>query len=276
MRSIKTTPMPMHDAPLRDDPVALRSPTLVRLFSRYARRFIKKNFHALRLAGSGQSRLPTDCPVIVYCNHPSWWDPLILLALTDSLCHGRPGYGPIDNAMLDKYRFMRRIGVFGIEPGATRGARRFLRVGARVLQQPGAVLMVTAQGAFTDPRARPVQLKPGVEALLQRVPHAVCVPLAIEYPFWNERYPEALCRIGTPLESKARNIQQMLVEELTHTMNLLAADAICRDPARFATIVGGSVGIGGIYDQGRRLKTLLNGKRFNPAHGEPESMEESK
>lgn len=260
----------MRSAGLRDDPVAARSPVRVRFFYRYTRHYLHKNFHALRLSRTGPARLPPSRPAIVYSNHPAWWDPLVIVALGDARFPGRPGYGPMDSAALEQYGFLRRVGVFGIEPGTRRGATRFLRMGARILQQPEAVLWVTAQGEFTDVRARPVRLKGGVATLLKRIDDVVCIPLAIEYPFWNERYPEALCRFGEAFGSDAGENEQTLATRLTKTMDALAAEAISRDPARFTTIVQGKVGIGGVYDAGRRLKALLSGRRFNPAHSETE------
>jgi 1-acyl-sn-glycerol-3-phosphate acyltransferase len=258
--------VPLRSQPPADDPVALRSPGRVRFFSRYMRRYLQKNFHAFRISREGLPRLPPDRPAIVYCNHPAWWDPLLVIVLGDAFFAGRPGYGPMDSAMLAKYGVMRRIGLFGVEPDTRRGAARFLRVGAHILQQPDAMLWVTAQGGFTDVRARPLRLKGGVAALLDRVDNAVCLPLAIEYPFWNERYPEALCRFGEAVDNSVGDIESALVDSLTETMDALAAEAMSRDPARFETIVGGAVGIGGVYDAGRWLKALLRGRRFDPSH----------
>ena len=47
------------------------------------------------------------------------------------------------------------------------------------------------------PATRPVRLRPGLAHLARRVPGATIVPLALEYPFWDERTPEALCRFGS-------------------------------------------------------------------------------
>jgi 1-acyl-sn-glycerol-3-phosphate acyltransferase len=253
------------------DPIAARSPTLVRFTSRYMRRFMQRNFHAVRMAKPGPAQLPPDRPVIVYCNHPAWWDPAFIIVLASTYFPNRLSYGPMDSAALGKYGFMRRIGLFGVEPGTRRGAAQFLRISLRILQQSDAVLWITAEGAFTDARVRPVRLQPGVAALMRRVPNAVCVPLAIEYPLWNERYSEALCRFGEPLDAgEVADARQTLEARLTETMDRLAAEAITRDPSRFDTVLEGAVGIGGIYDVWRRLKALVHRQGFNAAHGDPD------
>ncbi len=165
---------------------------------------------------------------------------------------------------------MRRIGIFGIEPGTRGGAAEFLSVGAGILADPRRMLWVTAQGRFSDPRERPIGVRPGVARLLRRVPGAVALPLAVEYPFWTEKSPEALARFGRPQREP-----DGLEMALTETMDRLAEDALARDPARFATVLEGSAGIGGVYDLGRRARAALRGERFRPEHL-PENGAESR
>jgi hypothetical protein len=103
----------------------------------------------------------------------------------------------------------------------------------------------------------------------------VLLPLALEYPFWNERFPEALLRFGSPIEAGAlagertSNLLDHLEGELGANMDRLARLGMSRDPTRFDTLLIGNAGIGGVYDFWRRIKTGIRGKRFTAAH-EPE------
>lgn len=251
--------------------IAARSPALCRFFGSVMRRQMQRHFHAVRVAKAGPPRLPQGRAAIVYSNHPSWWDPALFIVLTTTLLRGRKGYGPMEAAQLERYRFMRRIGVFGIEPGTRRGAAAFLRTTSAILADPEAVLWVTAGGAFADPRARPVRLRPGTAHLMASLEGVVAIPLALEYPFWTERLPEALCRFGEPLhagdDGSVTSWQARLEEGLTLTMDALAADVMARDPARFETVLRGRSGVGGIYDLFRRARAAVRGERFEPEHG---------
>ena len=75
----------------------------------------------------------------------------------------------MDASALEQYRFMRRIGIFGIETDSLRGAAAFLKVSSGLLEDPKTMLWITAEGTFTDARTRPVRLRPG----LAKVRHAV-------------------------------------------------------------------------------------------------------
>ena len=130
--------------------VEARSPALCRFFGRVMRRQMQRHFHAVRVAKAGPPCLPEDRAAIVYSNHPSWWDPAVFMLLSTTLLRNRKGFGPMEAVQLERYRFMRRIGVFGVEPGTRHGAAAFLRTSSAILADPKAVLWVTAEGAFTD------------------------------------------------------------------------------------------------------------------------------
>lgn len=130
------------------------------------------------------------------------------------------------------------------------------------------MLWVTAEGSFTDPRLRPVRLRPGVAHLMARDARLMALPLAIEYPFWQESRPEALCRFGPPLAGAGTvaEWQDRLETGLAATMDALARDAMAQDPARFELLLGGRAGVGGVYDGFRRVRSVLRGERFRPEH----------
>ena len=175
---------------------------------------------------------------------------------------------------LGKYGLFERMGVFGIALDSPRGAARFLSTSLHILSDPRSILWITAEGEFTDPRRRPIALRPGLAHLARRVPGAVIVPLAIEYTFWNESKPEALARFGPPIESGgSRSVAEWtahLEAELTRTLDALGTESMQRDPALFRTLLRGRAGVGGIYDLWRRSRALARGQRFDPKHEDRE------
>lgn len=255
-----------------EDPVTLRSAILLRQFERYLLWYVGRSFHAVRLAKGGRPLMPTGRSAIVYTNHPSWWDPLVFFLITRFCFPDRPCYAPIDQEALRRYRFFRRLGIFGIDLDRQEGARRFLKIGDRILERPEAMLWVTAQGSFQDARTRPLHLKPGIAHLARRHPNSVLLPLAVEYPFWTERFPEVLLRFGAPIEPDQREgasaaaFTKELEDALAETMDRLADEAASRDPSVFETLLQGRAGIGGLYDAWRRLASYRRGEKFSAAH----------
>jgi len=255
------------------------SHTLHHWFMVWVRRMIRRQFHALRLLDDrGPDRAwPAigAAPVIFYTNHPGWWDPLVFFTVADELWPERLNYGPIDAAALGRYRFLERIGLVGIEPGTRRGAARFLRTARAAGRRGDVIFWVTAQGEFTDPRQRPMVLRPGVAHAALANGSGFVVPVAVEYPFWNERLPEALVAFGDPMPmgrdgeggATAESWTALLAARLEATQDRLAAAARRRDPSLFRTLIAGKAGVGGVYDVWRRLRAWSRGEAFDPSHG---------
>lgn len=254
--------------------LAQRSPVWFGFFARVFRRAFARDFHALRVSRGGPPPDPATPRLVLYANHPSWWDAVAFVLLTDTVFAGRPGYVPIDARMLRRYGFMARIGAFGVDLESPTGGAAFLAVARKILDKPEGLLLVTPQGRFADVRERPVELRPGLAHLVLLRPDATFVPLALDYVFWDERQPELLVRFGRPLP--AASLLGLSVPErsaalsraLEETMDGLAAEAIARDPAAFRTLAAGRVGVGGVYDLWRRARALVRGERFSPAHGD--------
>jgi phytoene desaturase len=258
-------------------PLPHRSLWRVWLFNRLFRRWMRKSFHAVRLSRTGKPPATAGAPIVVVLNHPSWWDPLMGVVLA-GLFDGYRHYVPINADALKQYRLFEALGFFGVESGTPAGALAFLRTGSAILSQPHNSLWITAHGQFTDARLRPVRLRGGVGHLLRRLQDVIVLPLAVEYPFWQERFPEALAHFGEPIfvgSGRDHTVAQWMsrIEAgLTAAQDKLAQIAQAQDPSCFETLLGGNVGVGGIYDLWRCFKALFRGRRFHAAHAEPEPL----
>ncbi len=256
-------------------PVVRRSALMHRFMVRYFERFLVRHMNALRIARWGEPAVaPGDGPVVVYSNHPGWWDAAVYLVGADRLFPQHEAFAPIDAEMLKRYGVFSRIGAFGVDLHSTRGAADFLKVSREILSQPDRALWITAQGRFSDVRERPIGVKPGVARLPELAPGCVVLPLAIEYAFWQERGAEACIAFGPPMRGRdlaalARGERlQRLEEALTQTLDRLSADVVSREPERFRSVLTGRAGIGGVYDGWRRLAAALRGRGFDPSHGQ--------
>lgn len=249
------------------------SPWLLRLFTCYARRYVQRSFHAVRLLRAGQSPQLPERPMVVYCNHSSWWDPLLCLLLAQRYFPARTHYAPMAADALTRYSFLARLGFFGLATGTWQGAATLLRVGQALARQPQTALWLTPEGQFSDPRQRPVQLQPGLGHLARRLTTVAFVPLALEYSFWDERFPEALACFGEVMlvdqlpPRRARDWTALLARQLEATQDRLAEAARQRDREAFETLLRGRVGIGGVYDLWRRLRAWRHDEEFQKAHG---------
>jgi 1-acyl-sn-glycerol-3-phosphate acyltransferase len=169
----------------------------------------------------------------------------------------------MESSSLTKFGFFERIGFFGVEPGTPKGAAKFLRVATGILDNPTSMLWVTAQGAFSDVRQRPVALRNGLGHLAARKGNFAVLPVAIEYVHWHERLPEALIRFGEPIlvaGSAPRSPEDWTAafgNALECAQTELATSSIARDAAAFEVLAHGRTGVGGIYGGWRWVRAKV-------------------
>ena len=244
----------------------------LRWFNRYIAWYLGRNFHAVHLLRLSSPERLAGYPLLICLNHPSWWDPLLAIHLSQRLFAERQHYAPIAAAGMAKYRFFERLGFFGIEPSSPAGARRFLNIGQAALSLPDGAFWVTPQGEFTDVR-QPIDFEAGVGQLASRLGRFAMLPIALEYAFWNERYPEAFIASGPPVlaqsgeEHSAGDWNRIFAGALQFTQDQLSERVQRRDKDAFQQLISGRAGIGGIYDFWRRSKARLAGKAWQPEHG---------
>ncbi len=256
-------------------PLPRISPSLLRWFTWYCRRYLRRHFHSLRVSRAGRAPRTTNRPLVIYSNHASWWDALVCLVLKDIFFPGRTAFAPIDAAMLERYKFFHYLGFFGVEQQSPRGAARFLRTSEAVLQSAQNLLALTPQGSFADVRQRPVRFAGGIGHLAARVPHALFVPVALEYVFWEERLPEILVRFGPAVDARRPEVgfsdagrwTRFFEQQLADTQDALAAEAQRRGTDDFETLLRGGAGQGGIYDAWRAFRARCRGEAFHREHG---------
>jgi len=251
------------------------TPILLSLFLGHIGRALKKHFHSVRVAQAGlPPSIPQNTPLVVYLNHASWWDPLVMMWLGAHCYAGRAQFGPMDATQLERYGIFKHMGVFGVEKGTAAGARRFLRTASALLAQPGAMLWLTPQNRFADARERPMRMASGLAHLAAREPGAAFVPLAIEYGFGQERFPEIILHFGpaqqghTLGESPAQ-AQASLEAALQETQDSLAQAACSRNEILFKTLLSGRGGASVPYDLWRRFAALMRGETAALDHSSP-------
>lgn len=260
------------NAAIASDELRAPSRRALGFFRIYLRWYLRRHFHAVRVANAGRIP-PLAQPLILFANHASWWDPLTAMLLAEVLLPEREHYAPMDETALSHYSIFKPMGFFPVDNATSRGVAQLLRAGRQVLARPNSVLWITPESQFQDVRTRPVTFRPGLGALMTRTGRLTCVPITIEYTFWNERLPEILVNVGEPLEiadgamEEARTWTNLLSYATAATLDELAMLAIERDPAAFDLVLEGRTGIGGAYQLWKRFTCAITGKPYPHDHG---------
>ncbi|MDF1816677.1 MAG: lysophospholipid acyltransferase family protein [Verrucomicrobiales bacterium] len=246
------------------DVITKRSPLLYNLLAWAFARQLKKNFHAVNLLTPPPA---VDGPLICFMNHPSWNDPMVMCFLSQLFFPDRELYGPMDADALKGYPMFARAGCYPVTHGNAGGARKFLRTSRAILQRPQTVIWINPQGRFADARERPVTFEPGLGALLKTAKTPVTtLPVALEYTYGVEQCPEVFVTFGEAVQAPDGDWTSACEKAMQTTQDHLAERVIARKAGEFTTILGGSVGVGGVYELWQRCRAVLRGETYHPGH----------
>lgn len=252
-------------------------------FHRFLTPYLRRHFQAVGVERESLARLTkiarTDS-VIVYANHPSWWDPLIAHYLNLSFFPDRQFWAPIDADALEQYQVFKKLGFFGVQADSKSGAATFLKTSGRILSESDAdgnktsSLWMTPEGRFSDVRDHTAELMPGLAHLCHKSASGFALPLAMEYVFWDERLPVCLIELGHPIAMNRTDLPdksawaETLNSGLRGAQDNLAERAMDRLSEPFENLLVGRSGAGGMYDLLRRAKAKITGQPFKASHGD--------
>ncbi len=221
------------------------SPRFAAFFGWYAERLFRGRFHAVRLAPGSADVLREVAahagPALVALNHVSWWDPMVAVLLWRKFFPQRSNLSPMEATQLRRFGFMRRLGIFGIDPDNPDSLRAMgAHVSRRLAELPRPVVILTPQGKFVDARL-PVEPRPGAAALLAAHTGMRAWSVALEYGFWCDAKPEVFVRavrVPTPEDARVTGWQRALRDAMQANQEALAALVSARQEASFQVLVG--------------------------------------
>ncbi|MBL9147690.1 MAG: lysophospholipid acyltransferase family protein [Phycisphaerae bacterium] len=241
-------------------------------FAWYAERLLRRSFATVRLAQGSDDALralagTTGGPLLLAYSHASWWDPIVGTFLWRRHFADRPAFAPMDARELARFQFMRKLGLFGIDPDdpASIEAMSAYLV-AETKAAPRAVIAITPQGRFTDPRDELV-VRPGAAALASHLGVQAAASVAIEYAFWNERLPEVFVRVervARPTAPSTASWHRSIVAAMRGNAESLAALVRARDASAFQAALGKGAGAHPVYDLWLRLRG--KGRSIDTSH----------
>lgn len=236
------------------------SPRFAALFGG-AQRQLQRRFHAVRLTRGSRKALESlrqvSGPALVAMSHASWWDPMVAVWLHLRFFPERGNVSPMNAQELARFRFLTRLGIFGIDPDDPASLPAMVRhVVARLRAMPKATFMVTPQGRFTDVRD-PVVPRPGAAAVLAEWPGMPAWSVAVEYGFWVDARPEVFLRVERlepPSEPRRGAWQRTLQAGMQANADRLAEVVRAREPGRFESVLGGEAHVHPVYDLWLKLR----------------------
>lgn len=198
------------------------SPLFRRLSAAHVRSRMRARFGAVRILGLPQARAVAQAsPVVVVSNHACWWDPLVVMLVTEEL--NARGLAMMDARNLPDRPFMRLLGAFGVDLSSRADGAAAIRYAARYLDRPGRLVWIFPQGRERPEDPRPLGFLGGAASVHRLAPGSRVLPVAIRAVFAGSERPELLISIGEALTGADARAQEEAVEAELDRVDLALA-----------------------------------------------------
>ena len=213
-----------------------------KIFAIYNRNLLKRRFYKCRVKELQKLRERNlEIPLIIYINHSSWWDGLVLFEVLK-----KPEFDNflmMEEKQLKSLRLFRRLGAFSVIRENPREAVRSLNYAVSILREkPRRTLLIFPQGEILPNEIRPLKFYNGISRIIQKLGSCMVVPCSLRYEFLKNYKPEIFVKFGV-----AENIvidknfdpkyfTKILAEKLTTNLDCLKTDIINNDLKDYSSI----------------------------------------
>jgi len=202
-----------------------KSPTFNAWFAGHARSRIHGAFGRVLVRGLARVKAhAAQAPLLVVSNHTSWWDPLVIIHASTHLI-GSDGHAMMDARNLRRLPFFALVGAFGVDLDRPADGAAAMRYSARLLDRPGRLVWIFAQGTERPITERPLGFREGAAHVARVARRAVTLPAAIRYEFAAEELPRLYLSFGPELGRERDGATARAAQEAAVVTELEAIDA---------------------------------------------------
>jgi len=202
----------------------------------YVHLLMRRHFNSVQVDGFGgfdlALRNPASYPLVLYGHHRSWWDGFFAFALGRH--YGMQQRVMMEEKNLQKYRFFRRVGAFGVNLESVRSRSQSFRHALHFLrgEDQRRCFLIYPQGRLVSPLEKHwPSFQPGLESLLRLCPAVTAIPLIHEIVPVKHPLPDVWIELGKPLLGRHRPSLGDLEAALQGTYESFQEKALALSPS---------------------------------------------
>lgn len=203
-----------------------------KLFAVYNRNLLKRRFHSLNVKNFSPLEIRNKAfPLIIYANHSSWWDGLVLFEILKS--DKFDSFVLMEEKQLKNFSLFRRLGAFSIVREDRKKALKSLNYAVGILKTGiNKTLLIFPQGKILPNDYRPINFFNGLSYIIEKTENCSLVPCAIRYEFLNNFKPELFVSFGelemieVADDFERKSLTSNLENKMTANLDNLKSDII--------------------------------------------------
>lgn len=222
---------------------ANKSAHFEKIFAIYNRNLLKRRFYSLQVSGLNYLfNKNINSPLIIYCNHSSWWDGLVAFQI--SYKTGLRSFIMMEEKQLKDLFLFRKLGAFSVVREKPREAMHSIRYAAKILNEDSnSTLWIFPQGEILPNDRRPLKFFNGLSKIIEKTKICETTSLSMRYEFLSDFKPQIFVKIEKPEEisqaeiSDPRKLTEILAARLTANLGKLKNDIIEQKLSEYESIL---------------------------------------
>ncbi len=221
---------------------ANKSKIFEKIFSIYNRNLLKRRFYSYQVLGLDYLlNKKVNEPLIIYCNHSSWWDGLITFQISREATFD--SFWMMEEKQLKNLFLFRKLGAFSVVREKPREALKSIDYAAKLLiESSKRTLWIFPQGEILPNELRPIKFYNGLTKIIKKVGNCSVTSLSIRYEFLGEFKPQIFVKveepklISTAADFNAKQLTEEFAHNLTDNLNSLKSDVINKNLADYKSV----------------------------------------
>jgi 1-acyl-sn-glycerol-3-phosphate acyltransferase len=182
-----------------------------------------------------------NIPLIIYCNHSSWWDGLVAFQL--SFEAGLDSFMMMEEKQLQNLFLFRLLGAFSVVREKPREAYQSIVYAEKLLKEkPHRTLWIFPQGEILPNDLRPIKFYNGLGKIIEKLGNCAAISLSMRFEFFGKFKPQIFVRIDEPetfrvrQELDSKQLTDKFEKRLTGNLEQLKTDVINQNLAAYTLI----------------------------------------
>lgn len=175
---------------------ANKSKWFEKVFAVYNRNLLKRRFHSLNVLGLDSfEKRNKNFPLIIYINHSSWWDGLVIFEILKRFDF--ENYVMMEEKQLKKLWLFRKLGAFSvIRENPREAVKSIIYATSKLKNNAQTTLVIFPQGKIFPNDLRPIKFYSGVSRIVEKVKICNILPIGFRYESINYFKPQIFVNIG--------------------------------------------------------------------------------
>ncbi len=214
-----------------------------KIFYIYNKNLLRRRFNSFLVSGiENLSQRNKEIPTLIYSNHSSWWDGLVLYHIGKQI--NLDHYVMMEEKQLVNLPLFRKLGAFSVVRENPREAIKSINYTVKILKEKSdRAVWIFPQGEIQPNDTRPINFFNGLTKIISKLETAQVICAAMRFEFLGEYKPNIFVKFTKPeliedlKKNEARVLTNKFSKKLAGNLDSIKKQILNQNHSEFSNII---------------------------------------